>query len=282
MRIILSGVLLFVACALYAQDSEQEDSVKVYWIPRGVASINLSQVAFSNWSKGGENSIAYTLGGDFGVKYDGDKWLFDNGLKITYGQTKIEDASFKTNENEIYFETVLTKKLGWKVDPYASNILRTGVATSYKYSDDGDIPTASFFDPAYISQSLGFNYTKLKIVKTRLGVAVQETFADRFRKSTDDPETEEIESFKFETGMESVTEMNWKFMENMLYKSNLRLFTTFEKPDVWDVRWDNLVSAKVNKYVSVNFNFLLIHMIQETRRTQIKESLQLGLSYNIF
>ncbi len=71
-------------------------------------------------------------------------------------------------------------------------------------------------------------------------------------------------------------------MENIIYKSNLRLFTTLEQPDVWDVRWDNLVNAKVNKYVSVNFNFLLIHMIKQTRRTQIKESLQLGLSYNIF
>jgi hypothetical protein len=71
-------------------------------------------------------------------------------------------------------------------------------------------------------------------------------------------------------------------MENMFLNSSLRLFSRFKSMDVWDVRWDNTLTAKVNNYVNVNFNFLLIHEISQTRKTQLKEALQLGLTYNIF
>jgi hypothetical protein len=51
---------------------------------------------------------------------------------------------------------------------------------------------------------------------------------------------------------------------------------------VWDVRWDNLITAKVNDYVSVNLNVLVIYDVNESLKTQIKEALQLGISYTLF
>jgi len=48
-----------------------------------------------------------------------------------------------------------------------------------------------------------------------------------------------------------------------------------------DVRWDNLITAKVNNYINVNFNFLVVYERKQTLRTQIKEALQLGIIYNI-
>jgi hypothetical protein len=47
-------------------------------------------------------------------------------------------------------------------------------------------------------------------------------------------------------------------------------------------RRDNTLTAKVNNYINVNFNFLLIREIGQTRKTQLKEALQLGLTYNLF
>ncbi|MGE5812503.1 MAG: hypothetical protein ACM339_13430 [Ignavibacteria bacterium] len=47
-------------------------------------------------------------------------------------------------------------------------------------------------------------------------------------------------------------------------------------------RRDNTLTAKVNNYINVNFNFLLIREIGQTRKTQLKEALQLVLTYNLF
>jgi hypothetical protein len=100
---------------------------------------------------------------------------------------------------------------------------------------------------------------------------------------SDDPETlDEVEKFKFETGLESVTGAKYNFMENMQYSSFLRLFTRFDMIDVWDVRWDNTITAKVNDYINVNIAVVLIHEISQTRKTQLKEALQIGVVYALF
>jgi hypothetical protein len=68
----------------------------------------------------------------------------------------------------------------------------------------------------------------------------------------------------------------------MEYYTNLRLFGRFEEISVWDVRWDNLLVAKINDYFNVNFNLLLVYDVDQSLKTQIKEALQLGISYRLF
>ena len=142
---------------------------------------------------------------------------------------------------------------------------------------------ADFFDPGYITQSLGFTYDKDKVFKSRLGIAIQETFTNKLRQYTDDAGTkDEIEAFKLETGIESVTDLNLPVDENLLYTSKLRLFTGFDRLDVWDVRWDNQVTAKINSWLNVNFNFIAVYERSQSVKTQIKEALQIGVAFNLF
>ena len=70
-------------------------------------------------------------------------------------------------------------------------------------------------------------------------------------------------------------------MENVLFTSQLNLFSAFDQLDIWDVRWDNTLTAKVNSYVNVSLNVLMVHDITQTRRTQIKQALALGLQYSL-
>jgi len=273
-------LLFFILTAgLYAQTDSLPQK---QWLPSGVAGLNLNQVALSNWTQGGENAISFTLLGNFALNYFSDPWQFKNSLKLAYGRTKLGSDNFRTNDDELYLENFLSRSIGWAVDPYISNAIRTVIGNGYKY-EDSTFQTSAFFDPAYITQSLGFTYNKLKGFSTRLGIAFQETITDKFKYYSDDPETpDEIESFKFDTGIESVTEVEQVVMENMLLNSKLRLFSRFDSFDVWDVRWDNILTAKVNEYINVNFNVLLIHEISQTRKTQLKEALQLGLTYTLF
>ncbi len=280
------AILFFCFAILNAQEEEKKvDPNLNKWVPSFTAGLNISQIALENWSKGGENSLAYTLTGDFKLAYKTDSWKFRNRLKAAFGKTKLGDSEIRTTENEFFFETVLSYHiLGWKVNPFVGNLVRSAITPGYDYNKDPKEKTADFFNPGYITQSFGFTCDQMENLQTRLGIALQETVTNTDAlavKYSDDPDTEEIEKFKFETGLESVTDANFNVDTNLLYTTKLRLFTRFESLDVWDVRWDNTITAKVNSWLNVNLDVILIHEISQTKRTQLKEALQIGIVYTL-
>ncbi|KUO61815.1 hypothetical protein APF79_12170 [bacterium BRH_c32] len=272
-------ILFFLTTLIYA---ETPDSTNNSWNPSLVAGANISQVAFSNWAKGGENAIAWTFLGDGRLMKEFDSLTFRSNLKIAYGRTKIGSADYRTTDNDLYWEKVLSLKVGWAVDPYVSNLIRTAVATGYDYKATPAQKIADFFDPGYVTQSIGFTYDKLSFFRTRLGVAFQETFTNKYRSYSDDPDTKDKqEAFKFETGLESITDGAINLDDNLIYKTKLRLFTRFEHPDTWDVLFDNVITAKVNSWLSVNFTYLVVYEKAQSPYTQIKQTLQMGIVYTI-
>jgi hypothetical protein len=195
---------------------------------------------------------------------------------------KLGDEKFKITDNEVFLESVIIRKFHGLIDPYFSNTVRSVISDGFDYSNNQKVQIAAFFDPGYIYQGLGAAFVHGTVFSTRLGLGFQETFASTYSKFTDDPATTEIETFKFDTGIESVTTCNLVLEENLLYNSSLRLFSRFKSFDVWDVRWDNTVTAKITKYINVNLNVLVVYDVSQSLRTQVKEALQIGISYNIF
>lgn len=259
-----------------------KDTTDVIITTKATTGINISQISFTNWAQGGENSFTWTLLGNLSVTSKSQFWTTKNTLKFAFGRTKLGSQDFRTNDNEFYIETVISRNVGWAVDPFFSNSIRSPITTGYSYKTKIPERIADFFDPGYITQTLGFTYDKIKGIKTRLGIALQEIFTNRQRKFSDNPNTKDrVEAFKIETGIENVTSSEFQLMENILYKGTIRLFSRFENMKYWDVRWDNLITAKVNNYINVNFNFLVVYERKQTLRTQIKEALQLGIIYNI-
>ena len=286
MKYFILFALLIINYFAYSQNDTthaQTDTVKSAWLLVGSVGLNVSQIAFQDWVQGGENSIAWSSIGSFGLKYEKTTWTFLNALKIAYGMNKQGQTDFRSTDNEIYFETILSHKIGWAVDPYISNTIRTVIAEGFDYKVVPEVQTSAFFDPGYITQSIGFTYNTEKRFTTRLGVATQEVFTNKMRQYTDDPETvNKTEAFKFETGIESVSESEFSIDDNVLYTGKLRLFSRFRHIDVWDVRWDNIITAKVSKYFNVNLMFQVVYEQKQSLRTQIKEALQLGVSFSIF
>jgi len=273
--------LLFSRLIFSQEDSNKAADTINIWIPAAAVGINVSQLALSNWSQGGENSLTWVLIGNGGINYIGEKWNFRNNLKLAYGRTKIGTQDFRTNDNELYLESVLSRKFGWEVDPYISNTVRSSITKGYKYDINPPVIIADFFDPGYLTQSIGFIYDKQPNFNTRLGFAVQETFTKKQTQYSDDIETAEVEKLKIETGLESVTKFEYKIEERLIITSLLRLFTRYKNLDVWDVRWDNSIVSKITEYINVNFSVLVVYEQSQSLKTQIKEALQLGLLFTL-
>jgi hypothetical protein len=274
--------ILFLLTLTYLQ-GEELDSTYFKWTPSLITSVNLSQIAFTNWEKGGKDSYSYVFSIDWGMKYKGNGWSFKNKFKGILGHSKLGDDEVNITSNSLLNETVFLGS-GILFKPYASNLIRSPITNGFDYKKDPAEHIVSFFDPGYISQSLGFSYENSKIIKSRLGFAFEESFANKFaEKYTDDPTTlTDVEKFKFETGIESITDIKYEVAENIHYKGKLRLFSGFDRLEVWDVAMDNSVTAKVNTWLNVNFTYVIVHKTSESLRTQIKEGIQVGVVYSFF
>ena len=290
-NLLLVIVLLFIFTEFSIAQSDttkfrrtrQQDTTgyKHGWTPFGAIGLGLNQVALSNWSKGGENVLSITGSSDFNLIYFNKPWLFKNNLSFSLGSTKTGSGSFQTNNNAAFLENVLIRRVGWALDPYIANEVRTGILNGYDYSNDPVIQSSAFFDPGYITQSIGLIYDR-PMISSRLGLAFQETFASRFTQYTDDINTSESETFKFQTGIESVTSANLVVAENLLFNTRLRLFSAFNQLDVWDVGWDNTLVAVINEFMTASVDVLLVYEKSQSPYTQLKEGLQLGINYTVF
>ncbi|MFA3783265.1 DUF3078 domain-containing protein [Melioribacteraceae bacterium 4301-Me] len=275
-------LILISLTEVMAQETKK-DTLNSKWIPSLTTGINISQIAFSNWAKGGDNSISWTILTNFTLTKHWSSWTLRSNLKAVYGRSKIGSNTYKTTNNDFYWEKVLSYNVGWSVDPYLSNTIRTQISKGYDYKiNPNGIQISDFWDPGYVTQSIGFTYDRLKNFKTRLGIAFQETFTKKFKQYSDNPNTaDEIESFKFETGVESASDLQLKLDTNLIWDSKFRLFTRFERLNVWDVLWDNTITAKINSWLNVNFTYTVLYEKSQSTRTQIKEALQLGFTYTI-
>jgi hypothetical protein len=276
---------VFLLLSLIAAPALGQDSAKTVtfgWKHRMVAGLNLTQVAFSDWSQGGENALAYALSlqGKSVQEEVSTNWTTD--LRFAFGQARLGTQGLRKTDDMIDLATVLTYKAGVLINPYVSATLKTQFAKGYKYDQAGNqTEVSSFFDPGYLMQSVGVGYQPLPEIKTRLGMALREILASRFPVYVDDPATLEIEKSSVLGGLESVTEVEWHLDQSLLFTSKLELFSPFKTMDVIVVRNDNTLAAKVNKYVSVLLNVQLINENRISPRTQVKETLAIGFSYTL-
>jgi len=286
MRNVLLLVSLISASTALAQDSISvvPISVDTSWKHSIIISANITQISFTDWAQGGDNALAYALFLEGKSTYAVEVIEWMNSYKFGYGQARLGSQGIRKTDDRIDLESVLTYKIGTFINPFASVSLKTQFAEGVMYDAAGlTTPVSNFFDPAYIMQTVGIGYQPTPEIKTRLGIALRETIANTFAGTySDDLETtSEVEKSRIEGGVESVTEVGWTMMENVIFNAKLEIFAPIKHLDRMTVRSDNTLSAKVNKYLSMNLNVYLINDPQIQARTQIKQTLALGFSYTL-
>ncbi|HDZ26097.1 hypothetical protein LCGC14_1405230 [marine sediment metagenome] len=266
---------------VFAQE-KTEKQPKYGWRKEMVGGINLTQTSLSNWTQGGENSLAWQLNFNFKFINNQERLNWANSGKLTYGSTKIGDQEFRKSIDEIKLESVLTYKFGKLINPYVACTAETQFGPGYNYGTEPKTQISSFMDPGYFRESIGVGYQPNDIVKSRLGVALKQTITSDYPiPYADDPDTvDKIEKTKNEFGAESVTDISWKITKNSLFTSKLELFYAFKAFDETDVNWDNVFTIMISKYINININFKLFYDKDISNKRQIKQAIAFGLSYS--
>ncbi|KAA3611162.1 MAG: DUF3078 domain-containing protein [Calditrichaeota bacterium] len=281
MRKLVSIFLMIGILANFSIAQEEEKKPVYGWKNSMIGDLNFTQNAFTDWQQGGEDSWSWAANLNAKFENDQEKYNWANSAKLQYGESKVGDLGSRKAADEIKLETVYTYKLGVLINPYAAATMQTQFTKGYQYTTDAPkVAVSNLFDPGYLTESFGVGFKPNETIKTRVGLAAKQTFTTDFTGYADDKETTKIEDFKNEIGAESVTDLNMKLTETILYDSKLEIFSNFEATDEIDVNWDNTISAKVTDIIKVSFNFRLLYDKDIFWKRQLKQTLAVGLSYS--
>ncbi len=276
----LTGLLL---TAGFGQATPPAAPPAAPWKHDLVAGLTLTQVSYTDWTQGGENAMAYTATADGKSEFNDTTYNWSNIYKLGFGETRLGDQGLRKTDDRIDIGSVLTYKLGSLINPYFAVGLKTQFAPGFTYDGTGNSAEVSkFFDPGYLTQTAGVGYQPMTEIKTRLGVGLREILTSQFTQYSDDPTTSDTEKVNVSGGFESVTNIEWHLDDNLLFTTQLEFFAPVRTLREVVVRDNTTLVAKITKYVTANLNLQLINEKRVTPRTQVKQSIALGLSYSIF
>ncbi|MBR5936089.1 MAG: DUF3078 domain-containing protein [Bacteroidaceae bacterium] len=284
MKKALFLLVALMPLSLAAQDEEG-------WSHKGLAGVNLSQTSFTNWSEGGENTVAYNIYLNGSLNYQKDKLSWTNDLNVNYGQNYTDMTDWRKNIDNLNFASKLGHQINEKFYYAALLDFKSQMFDGYKYYDNDKVLTSKFLTPSYLNVSVGIDY------KPNSNLAIYYSpVAGKLTMVTDTllSEAYGIDAGKFvkpQLGSIFKVNANYSFFEDRLtVKSVLDLFTAYDDSfGMIDVNWDVLIGYNLTKLLTLTFQSTLKYDDdiktfdaegnQHGAKVQFKEIVGLGLSY---
>lgn len=277
-------VLVSILSLVLAQDAPA-DTTK--YIRKALFSLNLSNTTISdNWHKGGNSALSWNLKLDYNFTTDAPTYSWTNIGKFAFGKSDLEGVPNPSRiiANNIQHETVFTKKMGLKVEPFVSASMQTQFTKGYDYNSSPKIAISDFFDPAYFTQAIGFGYTTKDLAfNARAGFSAKQTIADTLALLlTDDPKTaDEVEDIKVDYGLKLNFSYTKKY-EKFDFKSSLELFSELEAINATDLIFDLTFTSNVTDFLKFLFDLDMRYDMDVSRSNQVMHILSIGAYYDIF
>jgi hypothetical protein len=149
---------------------------------------------------------------------------------------------------------------------------RTQLIAGQKYSrpPGSDLETrtkiSDLLSPGYVQSSTGLNYRKTYADKSRISIILS-PFTGRFTIVMDDSLSrvgafgvEPGENVRAEAGVSIAASVNdIRLMENVTWKSDINLFSNYERFGNMVVNFNSIIRMKVNKYISTRIETVIIY-----------------------
>jgi len=279
------AIALFIAglqCSAHNPvDSLQDNTMDTvqYWKIKGQSTLTLNQIAFSNWAKGGDNSLSGKAGFVFTSDYNKGNRLFQSKVNLAYGTNWTETNHFRKTEDRLNLSAMYGYRAYEKWYYSALFELKTQFDKGYKYPDDSTI-ISQFFAPAYVTTSLGMEIKPVEYFSVFMSPAsgkftfvLNQELADKgsfgVKPAVVDPETGEIleegKHIKSEFGINFVLNLKKQLFKNININSVFNLYNNYLDDNLlnrWnmDIDWETNLDFTINEHVATN---LYVHMIYD-------------------
>ncbi|MFC4164776.1 DUF3078 domain-containing protein [Epilithonimonas zeae] len=285
MKKVLLSVSLLFALSSYAQEQPVQDSTKA-WSIIGQNTLMLNQSAFSNWVAGGANNIGWQAGVNYNMTYEKDKDLWENLIILGYGMNNTQGVGNRKTQDVINLSTNYGRKISGNWYASVGAGLISQFAPGY---EDGNNPEASkisnFMSPGYVNVGAGFTYKPsdnftmtLRPANARFTFVLDKDlqWAGNYGLKNDG------DSMLFQFGFLGTAQYKVKLMENITLQNNASVFSNYlDHPERLVLSYSGILNMKVNKYISTNVTLDLLYDHNQIKKTQLKQTLGIGLAYNI-
>ncbi len=296
MKRILLITLVFLASLTYAQDTTS------YWKTKGSLTFNFTQSYFSNWSAGGDNTLAGLPKFNFDANYAKDKISWDNKLNLALGYTAIGNSKAMKSDDLIELYSLFGYKMSKRWFTTVMLKFSTQFAKGYDYSVDSSTYISKFMAPAYLDFGPGVAYklpewltVNISPLTARMTFVNDETLADAGSFGLDPAVVDSngniithASKTKFQLGAKITAAFQHEVFKNVILGTSLELFSDYlHNPQDVIVNWKTLVRMKVNSWLNVDFNTELFYdksvKFYDTAgvdlgpKVQLKQNLMVGI-----
>lgn len=307
------SLYLFSVCTLSAQEKKSELSVghelsviiaSKFQIPqltplpptpsnwkRGtLLQMGFSQMSLSNWSAGGNSSVALNAYVNMYANYTFKAMFWENRAQVAYGFIQSFEDRYKKSDDKF----IIDSKLGYKAwdHVFASAMFnfKTQMTNGFDYPANAEPRlVAGLFSPAYLSLGVGLDYKPTKNVSLafspltgNLVMVQREELRIKYGNAIDQPT-------RLKLGALLKVDYYQKVHKDINLATSATFFSDFlGNPQNIKVNWDLFIDAKLNKFFSTNVRTNLIYdddvLIENDAgelapRIQFKEILSVGFSY---
>lgn len=280
-----------------------------YWTNKNTLGVDISEIAFVNWSAGGTSAITGLVRGHIKRDYKDEKQVWASELIFRYGMNKQEGIELRKTDDVFRINSTYGLRTSPSSNWYHSGKFNfnTQFTNGYKYPNTED-PISKPFAPAYTFLGIGSEYIykpdKLNIylspVTLKSTLVLDQKLADAgaygVKKAVYDTEGNIIskgERNKTELGILATSYFEKEVFNNITLKNRLNLYTDYlHNFGNIDVDWQSYADLKVNEYVKANVGFNLVYdedidvikeengvKINEGAKVQLKQVLGIGLEY---
>jgi hypothetical protein len=281
-----------------------------HWEKKNIVGFDLSEIAFMNWSAGGNSSISGLLKGNFTRKYAYQNIKWHNELIIRYGVNKQDGIELRKTDDAFQFNSTF----GYRKDTIsnwyhsAKFNFNTQFTNGYNYPNT-DLAISKPFAPAYIFLGGGAEYAnkekRINLYISPLTFKTTLVLDQRLANQGAFGVTKavyDIDGNLITEGEKTRTEMGLllsgahkkEVYKNIFLENKLILYSDYiNKFGNIDVDWQLQLDLVVNEYVKANIGTHIIYdddikakeevngeQVTVGPKLQLKQMLGIGLVYD--
>lgn len=237
--------------------------IPVFWDYDFSSALSFNQTYLSNWSKGGESSVAtmVDIKGSAKYKNTADKTEWTNSGRLKYGSIITGEYGLRTNTDMLELNSQFNKVIREKIDFSTVFYMKNQLARGYNYPNDS-VVVSKFLNPLTFTVGVGVEYKPFK--KTLLN------FSPLSYKNTTVLDTAMIDQtihgieadkrVRQEMGGQLTIKNSMTILEDLNISNSVRLFSNyFNNPQNVDVDWELSLDKRINWYATVSLNLHLIY-----------------------
>lgn len=299
---------------IFSQNTDSIPNIKVdtisCWEKKNIVGFDLSEIAFMNWSAGGNSSVSGLLKGNFTRKYTYQNFKWQNELIIRYGVNKQDGIELRKTDDAFQFNSTF----GYRKDTITNWYHSAKFNFNTQFTNGYSYPNTTFaiskpFAPAYTFMGIGAEYSnKKKKINVYISpltmkntLVLDQRLANQgafgVKKAVYDADGNLItegEKTKTEFGFLLTFGHKKEVYKNIFLENRLNLYSDYiNKFGNIDVDWQMQLDLVVNQYVKANIGAHIIYdddikakeevngeQVTVGPKLQLKQMLGIGLVYD--